>query len=120
VRYSAEAAVLKHAGSNNLTVDGERYRYVVSEAGSDSNGRIALSLIVQHAEMNGSRLQVTGLFAERVPEMESKNYMGRTLKRPLGPKDAERMVRTALSQGWQPRDSGKPFLLKVDGGAVVE
>jgi hypothetical protein len=120
IRYLAEAAVLKHRGSNNLTIDGERFRYVVSEAGSDADGRVALSLFVQHAETNGSRLQVTGLFAERVPEMESKYYMGRTLKRPVSPKDAEQLVRTALSHGWRPRESGKPFVLKVDIRSVAE
>jgi hypothetical protein len=112
--------VLKHTGSNNLTIDGERFRYVVSEAASDTNGRVALSLIVQHAEKNGSRLCVTGLFGERVPEQESKFYMGRTLKRPVSPKDAERLVRAALSYGWRPRESGKPFLLKVDGRSAAE
>lgn len=112
--------MLKHRGSNNLTIDGERFRYVVSESGSDADGRVALSLIVQHAEKNGARLQVTGLFAERVPEMESKYYMGRTLKRPVSPKDAERLVRTALLQGWRPHESGKPFVVKVDGRAAAE
>src|SRR5438552_2596903 len=74
--YSNGASVLKHAGSHNLTIDGERFRYVVSEPASDSNGRVALSLVVQHAEKNGSRLRITGLFGERVPEQESKFYKG--------------------------------------------
>jgi len=112
--------VLKHAGSNNLMIDGERFRYVVSEAASDAEGRVALSLIVQHAEANGCRLRVTGLFGERVPEQESKFYRGRTLKRAVSPNDAEQLVRAALSQGWRPREGGKPFVLKVQGPSVAE
>ena len=111
--------MLKHAGSKNLTIDGDQFRYVISEVGV-TDDRVALTLIVQHAETNGSRLRVTGLFGERVPENESKFYMGRTLKRPVSPKDAEQLVRTALSQGWRPRESGKPFVLKVDGGPTAE
>jgi hypothetical protein len=109
--------MLKHAGSNNLTIGRDRFRWVVSEAGPDSNDRISLSLIVQHADANGSRLQVTGLFAERVPEAQSKFHMGRTLKRPIRPKDVERMIKVALSQGWQPRGSGKTFVVRADEGS---
>jgi hypothetical protein len=75
---------------------------------------------VQHAEKNGSRLRVTGLFGERVPEQESKFYRGRTLKRPVSPKDAEQLVRTALSQGWRPREAGKPFVLRIDSRSAAE
>ena len=110
--------MLKHAGSKNLTIDGERFRYVLSESGSEVDGRIALSLIVQHAHANGARLCVTGLFGERVPEQESKFYMGRTLKRPIQPKDAERFIRAALSHGWRPLKPGKPFTLQADGLAT--
>jgi hypothetical protein len=120
VLYSAEALVLKHAGSKNLTIDGERFRYVVSEAGSDTNGRVALSLVVQHATADGSRLRVMGLFGERVPEQESKFYRGRTLKRPISPKDAEQLVRAALSHGWRPREAGTPCVVKVDGRSAAE
>jgi hypothetical protein len=118
-RYSAEASVLKHAGSNNLTIDGERFRYVVSEAGSDAEGRVALSLIVQHADANGCRLRITGLFGERVPEQESKFYRGRTLKRPVTPKDVEQLVRLAISTGWRPDVPGKVFVLQVDARSAA-
>jgi len=105
--------MLKHAGSKNLTIDGERFRYVVTEAGGDTEGSVPLSLIVQHALVNGSRLCVNGLLGQRVPEQESKYYSGRTLKRPIWPKDAERLIRDALSKGWNPRLPGKPFVLQV-------
>ena len=116
----AEATVLKHAGSKSLTIDGERFRYVVSEAGSDLDGRIPLAIVVQHAHANGSRLRVTGLFSERVPEQESKFYMGRTLKRPVRPKDVEQLVKAALASGWEPRMPGKPFVLQIDSRSAAE
>jgi hypothetical protein len=115
MRNSAEAMMLKHAGSNTINVDGHQFRYLVSENGAESNGRVRLALTVQHATANGSRLCVTGLMGDRVPAEESKFWMGRTLKRPATPKDVEQLVRTAISSGWRPEESGEPFILRVAG-----
>jgi len=78
--------VLKRSGSKSLMIDGERFRYIVSEGGREADGRVALCVIVQHVHGNGARLQVMGLFGERVPEEESRFYLGRTLKRPIRPR----------------------------------
>jgi hypothetical protein len=110
--------VLKHAGSKSISVDGQQFRYVISEAATDSDGRVPLSVTVQHSHANGSRLRVTGLMGDRVPEQESKFYMGRTLKHPVTPRDVEQLVRAAIVSGWQPNVSGKPFVLRVGGGSA--
>jgi hypothetical protein len=112
--------VLKHAGSKSLTIDGRQFRYVVSEAGIDAGGRVALALTVQHALANGSRLRVIGLTGERLPPWESKFYSGRTLKRPLTPRDVERLVRAAMWSGWRPDVPGKPFALRVEARSAAE
>ena len=112
--------MLKHAGSHNLTIDGNRFRYVVSEAGSGVDGRVRLSLIVQHAAANGCRLRIAGLFGERVPEQRSKFYRGRTLRRPVTPRDVEQWVRAATSNGWRPDAPGKDFVLRVGGDSAAE
>jgi len=107
--------VLKHRGSNKLTVDGEVFRYVVGETGVPMNGRVPLALVAQHVESNGSRLRVTGLMTQRVPEEESKHYLGRTLSSSITPRDAERLLRLAIMKGWKPFSRGKFFAMQSDG-----
>jgi hypothetical protein len=109
--------MLKRVGSKSITVDGQRYRYVISEVGLPNGPSVPLALTVQHAIANGSRLRITGLQAVRVPESESKYYMGRTLAAPVLPGQVELLIRSALDRGWRPHTSGKQFI--VDAGSVA-
>ena len=106
--------MLKRVGSKNITVDGQRYRYVVSEVDPSKRPGVALALTIQHASKNGSRLRITGLGAVRVPEAESKFLMGRTLAAPVLPRDVESLIRLALDRGWTPQLSGGEFVVKLD------
>lgn len=106
--------MLRHRGSKNLTIDGETFRYVVGEAGLAIDGRVPLALTAQHVRANGSRLHVTGLVGDRVPEADSKYYMGRTLAASVTPSDAERLVRVALARGWKPQSRGGVFEMQAD------
>jgi hypothetical protein len=103
--------MLKRTGSKCIVVDGQTYRYVVSEVGAANGASVSLALTVQHAATNGARLRVTGLKATRVPEGESKCYRGRTIGSPLQPRDAEHLIRMAKSRGWQPTVAGKTYAL---------
>jgi hypothetical protein len=107
--------MLKRTGSKGIRVDRHPYRYTVSEVAAGA-GAVLLSVTVQHAVANGSRLRVTGLRASRVPEAESKFYTGRTLAAGITPRDVERLIRMALSQGWRPLAPGKPVELRHGDG----
>jgi hypothetical protein len=105
--------MLKKVGSKGIAVDGQSYRYVVSEVDTSRAPSISIALTVQHASANGSRLRVTGLNVLRVPESESKFYVGRTLAAPLLPRHVEYLIRLALQRGWKPQMSGKQFAVEL-------
>jgi hypothetical protein len=111
--------MLKRVGSKNITVDDQRYRYVISEVGVPKGPSVPLALTVQHASTNGSRLRVTGLHAVRVPESESKFYMGRSLEAPILPGHVESLIRSALGRGWQPQVPGRQLIVELGSDVAV-
>ncbi len=104
--------MLPGSKSNRITVDDERYQYVVTESGAADDGIVPLAITVQHHQ-NGARLRVIGLTTRRVPEDESKFYMGRTVEPNVEPCQVALLIRLAMSRGWAPTSPGPLFALHV-------
>jgi hypothetical protein len=110
--------MLPASKSNRITVDDERYQYVVTEAGATDNDVVPLAVTVQHHQ-NGARLRVIGLTASRVPEDQSKFSMGRTVEPNVEPRHVVLLIRLATSRGWAPTSPGPPFILRVTKSDVL-
>jgi|SRR5579872_811939 len=109
--------MLPKSKSNRITVDSQRFQYIVAESGSARDKVVPLTVNVQH-EQNGARLRVIGLATYRVPEEQSKFYMGRTVNPNVEPRHIAKLIRLALSRGWIPLSPGPTFTLEVTNSDV--
>jgi hypothetical protein len=103
--------MLPRRNSNRVSVESDSYRYIVSESELPDE-TIALTINVQHDE-NGAILRIKGLTTTRVPVMESRCYVGRTVSNSITPKHVATLIRRAKQNGWQPSESGPPVILEV-------
>ena len=92
--------MLPKRSSNSITTDSGVYRYVVSEA-SQNGDDVALTINIQ-SENNGAMLRVNGLVVSRLPVMESKFYVGRSLKQSVRPQHVLALIQRGINHGWQP------------------
>ena len=104
--------MLPRSSSKRIQIDDISFRYVVSEAATNGDS-VSLVIIVQHEEANASHLRIVGLTSRRVPMMESKFYLGRTLDENLQPKQVCQLVRQAILNGWDYLKSGPPFVMQA-------
>lgn len=110
--------MLKRSGSKGITVDGNRYRYVVSEVGNGSGTDVPISIVVQDDRSNGARVLVRGLATRRDPNAPGRNFQGRAVGRPVGPRDAAAAVQLAIKAGWEPTNAGPPFTLRTSNAKL--
>jgi len=113
-----ETIVLPRAKSNRIEIDSQPYHYIVSESADTHADIVVLTLTMQHRVENGAILRVVGLHTCRVPEAESKFYMGRTVTHSLEPRHVAQLARFAIAHGWIPTDSGPPFVLQVTNADI--
>jgi hypothetical protein len=104
--------MLPRSKSKRITVDGQRYQYVVSESGPVQAGVVPLAVTVQHGQ-NGARLRVLGITTLRVPADQSRFYLGRTASPNIEPRYVAQLIGLAVSRGWVPTLPGPIFLLHV-------
>lgn len=104
--------MLPRSKSKRITVDGQRYQYVVAECGPVHDRVVPLAVTVQH-DQNGARLRVLGISTLRVPADQSKFYMGRTASPNIEPRHVAQLIALAMSRGWVPTLPGPIFLLHV-------
>ena len=104
--------MLPRSKSKRITVDGQRYQYVVAESGPVEDRVVPLAVTVQHRQ-NGARLRVLGITTLRVPADQSKFYMGRTANPNIEPRHVAQLIGLAVSRGWVPTLPGPIFLLHV-------
>jgi len=110
--------MLPKRGSNSITTDSDVYRYVVSEASQDGD-EVALTINIQ-SETNGAMLRVNGLVVSRLPVMESKFYVGRSLKQSVRPQHVLALIERGIKNGWQPENSGPAVVLTVTNADVFD
>ncbi len=110
--------MLPRKKSNQITIDARRYRYVVNERPSDSAGHVPLAITVQDELANGACLHIDGLSTRRVPVMESRFYMGRTVAPCVEPRHVAVLISLAIRQGWVPDAPGAPFPLAVQNADI--
>ena len=101
-------------------VDSDRYQYIVNEDSTAQGTVVPLTVTVQHCAGNGARLRVVGLSTLRVPEDQSKYYMGRTVELSIGPRHVAQLIRIAISRGWTPASSGAAFILQITNADVFQ
>ncbi len=112
--------MLPRSKSKRITVDGNRYRYLVTESAKVQDGVVPLAVTAQLGDTSGSLLRVIGLTARRWPEKLSKFYMGRSLDLPLGPRHVARLIRLGVSRGWEPGASGPVVILQANNSDVFD
>lgn len=98
-------------GSRYLDVDGVTYRWRLRgrPTYSQANAWWPLTFAVELADDPGATLVVT------TNQAHPSNWMG-VPSRPVLPGHVARAVRTALAEGWQPANPGKPFMLDQSAG----
>ena len=99
--------------SRPLVVDGEHFRYIISNSRTRSEGLFRLNLTVQIAAGRGQVLKTTGLltrdFWVDFPEIESPgSYVA------IRPVHVASIVRSALDSGWRPGNANTPFLFSIN------
>ncbi len=110
--------MLPRRNSNRICLGSDRYRYIVAETVDSDEDVVALTVTVQSENANGSLLRVIGLTTTRVPAMESKFYMGRTVTHSIRPQHVANLTSRVQEIGWCPRESGSPFVLEVANSDV--
>jgi hypothetical protein len=110
--------MLPRSKSRRITIDSERFRFTVSESNTSDGDTIPVVITVQHDAANGAILRLTGLTVTRVPINESKYYDGRTVARPIRPRQIADLVLRAIKAGWVPQVSGPPFIQQVQNADV--
>jgi hypothetical protein len=103
-----------------VAVGSDRYRYMVRETTPAAGDIVPLIITIQHDSENGAVLRVAGLTATRVPVDESKWYDGRTLARPIKPRQIVGLIVRAKQVGWVPDSPGPPFDMEVHNDDVFE
>lgn len=103
--------MLPKRNSNTIKTESAVFRYVVSEA-SQTGDHVALTVNIQ-SESNGAVLRVNGLVVSRLPVMESKFYVGRTVKQSLLPRHVLALIDRGIDHGWLPDTPGPAVLLNV-------
>jgi len=98
--------------SRPITIDNERYRWLISPR---TKGIIAF--IAEKENSNGSVIEVK--IESDINEFwtEFPNVNGLDLK-VIKPKDAELIIRQARNLGWDPELSGKPNKFEYDGNEL--
>jgi hypothetical protein len=109
--------MLPNSKSNRLTVDKQRYRYIVAESAAVTDNTVPLTITIQN-QNNGARLRVIGLTTFRVPKEQSKWYEGRTVGQPVVPQHVAELIRIAISRGWVPALPGPTFVLQIANSEV--
>ncbi|SMC85715.1 hypothetical protein SAMN05661093_02264 [Kibdelosporangium aridum] len=106
-----DVVTLVKKGSRYLDVDGVTYRWRLRgrPTYSQANAWWPLTFAVELADDPGTTLVVT------TNQAHPSNWMG-VPSRPVLPGHVARAVRTALAEGWQPANPGKPFMLDQSAG----
>jgi len=105
--------------SRSILVDAVRYRYVVSQSKSASQGDFLLNLTVQIASGRGCILKVQGTMARDwwldFPAIEfADEYVV------MKPGHIAAAIRRARTAGWEPSAPGTPFLLAATAADFAE
>jgi hypothetical protein len=110
--------MLPKRNSNSIKTESGAFRYVVSEA-SQAGDDVALTINIQ-SESNGAMLRINGLVASRLPVMESKFYVGRSLKSSVLPRHILALIERGIDHGWTPDDSGPAVVLTVTNADIFD
>lgn len=101
--------------SRPITVNNIEFHYIISTTKIDDNWRFSLNLTVQNANGQGSKLKTEGLLTRDIwldfsdaEKLKKEDYPV------LKPKDIQEIIKTGLNQGWDPKQNGKTFRLKID------
>ncbi len=111
--------MLPRNNSKRICVDSIDYRYVVSDSNA-ADGTVSLTVNVQSEDGNGAVLRVIGLTTSRVPEDESKFYMGRTVSKSILPRHVAKLIALATASGWNPQQAGAPVVLQLTNEDVFD
>ena len=79
---------------------------------------VGLVVTAQDDAKNGAHLRAVGLSVRRLPEMQSRHCLGRTVEPCVEPRHVAGLIRLATARGWKPTSAGRPFVLRVGNADV--
>ena len=108
--------------SRAIEVNGVSYRYQVSTTRMDGNGNFSLNVTVQLEQGVRQVLKVVGLITRNdwldgpmvAVDADRRNYPV------LMPKHIAKLIKLALSEGWNPELSGPPHDLHMQNDELFE
>ena len=108
---------LPKKNSRPIEVDAVPLRYVVSVSKASEAGLLPMNLTAQLGTGRGRILKAHGLFTRDFwldfPDVEASDSYP-TLK----PADVAAVIRLARASGWNPKDTGPPFLLEISSDTL--
>ena len=105
--------------SRPTVVNNQEFRYIVSTSRSEEKGDYSLNLTVQDNDGEGSILKVQGIitmdFWLDFPQKNSQEDYP-----VLTPKDISSIITKGIKMGWNPKENGKPYIIKLDNSFITK
>lgn len=106
-------------GSRHISVNGIKFRYKYSSSQHDGDWNFEVKITVQHEMGTGAYLQIVGLITRDYwldfPEIHDDDENAYPI---VTPKIMMTLIQKALSEGWDPTQKGKPYILQVENSEI--
>ncbi|MDT0559555.1 hypothetical protein RM697_12900 [Ichthyenterobacterium sp. W332] len=104
--------------SRLITVNNEKYRYVISAGKYNENWEFDLNITVQLATGEGCKLKVKGLIT-RDYWLDFPNDITSKEDYPvLTPLEISIIITCSLKSGWNPELKGKPYIININNNQI--